>query len=229
MPMKGTLINVVAILGGTSLGILLKARIPERVSNVVIHGIGLFTTVLGIDLALQTQSVIITLFSLIIGGIIGAVLDIGGRLEQVAIGIEARLASQQSRVAEGFLTATLLFCVGPMAIIGSLEDGVSGNYGILMTKSMMDGFCSIAFGATMGIGVALSAVSVFVYQGGLTMLSSIAQKVLTDAAIAEMTATGGLLIVGIGFDMLGIKKIQVANLLPAIAVAPILIHLFRGL
>jgi uncharacterized membrane protein YqgA involved in biofilm formation len=169
------------------------------------------------------------LFSLIIGGIIGAVLDIEGRLERVASRLETRLATQESRIAEGFLTATLLFCVGPMAIIGSLEDGISGNYHILMTKSMMDGFCSIAFGAAMGIGVALSAVAVLVYQGGLTALSSVMSKVLTDAAIAEMTATGGLLIVGIGFDMLGIKKIQAANLLPAIAVAPILVHLFHGL
>lgn len=229
MPMKGTLINVAAILGGTSLGILLKTRLPDRVSNVVIQGIGIFTVFLGIRLALQTQSAITTLFSLIIGGIIGAVLDIEGRLERVASRLETRLATQESRIAEGFLTATLLFCVGPMAIIGSLEDGISGNYHILMTKSMMDGFCSIAFGAAMGIGVALSAVAVLVYQGGLTALSSVMSKVLTDAAIAEMTATGGLLIVGIGFDMLGIKKIQAANLLPAIAVAPILVHLFHGL
>lgn len=233
MPMKGTLINVAAILGGTSLGILLKAHIPDRVSNVVIHGIGMFTIFLGIHLALETQNVITTLFSLIIGGIIGAVLDIGGRLDRLAAGLEERLkirtATRQSRIAEGFLTATLLFCVGPMTIIGSLEDGISGNYHILMTKSLMDGFCSIAFAAAMGIGVALSAVSVLVYQGGLTVLSSILRHVLTDAAIAEMSATGGLLIVGIGFDMLGIKKIQVANLLPAIAVAPILVRLFYRL
>jgi len=116
-----------------------------------------------------------------------------------------------------------------MAIIGSLEDGISGNYQILVTKSVMDGFCSIAFGAAMGIGVALSAVAVLVYQGGLTVLSSVMEQVLTDAAIIEMTATGGLLIVGIGLDMLGIKKIQVADLLPAIAVAPILIRLLPRL
>ncbi|NLJ60484.1 MAG: DUF554 domain-containing protein [Firmicutes bacterium] len=229
MPMKGTLINVAAILGGTSLGMLLKTRMPDRVSQVVIQGIGMFTVFLGIRLALQTQSVLTTLFSLIVGGIIGAVLDIGGHLERVAGRLEAHLQTQQSRISEGFLTATLLFCVGPMAIIGSLEDGISGNYQILMTKSMMDGFCSIAFGAAMGIGVALSAVAVLVYQGGLTVLSSFMKQILTDAAIMEMTATGGLLIVGIGLDMLGIKKIQVADLLPAIAIAPILIRLFPSL
>ncbi|HXL04535.1 MAG TPA: DUF554 domain-containing protein [Bacillota bacterium] len=229
MPMKGTLINVATILGGTTLGMLLKTRMPDRVSNVVIQGIGVFTIFLGIHLALQTQSILTSLFSLIIGGIIGAVLNIGGRLEDIAARLEARLATQQSQIAKGFLTATLLFCVGPMAIIGSLEDGISGNYQILVTKSVMDGFCSIAFGAAMGIGVALSAVAVLVYQGGLTVLSSVMEQVLTDAAIIEMTATGGLLIVGIGLDMLGIKKIQVADLLPAIAVAPILIRLLPRL
>lgn len=229
MPMKGTLINVATILGGTTLGMLLKTRMPDRVSNVVIQGIGVFTIFLGIHLALQTQSILTALFSLIIGGIIGAVLNIGGRLEDIAARLEARLATQQSQIAKGFLTATLLFCVGPMAIIGSLEDGISGNYQILVTKSVMDGFCSIAFGAAMGIGVALSAVAVLVYQGGLTVLSSVMEQVLTDAAIIEMTATGGLLIVGIGLDMLGIKKIQVADLLPAIAVAPILIRLLPRL
>ncbi len=229
MPMKGTLINVATILGGTTLGMLLKTRMPDRVSNVVIQGIGVFTIFLGIHLALQTQSILTALFSLIIGGIIGAVLNIGGRLEDIAARLEARLATQQSQIAKGFLTATLLFCVGPMAIIGSLEDGISGNYQILVTKSVMDGFCSIAFGAAMGIGVALSAVAVLVYQGGLTVLSSVMEQVLTDAAIIEMTATGGLLIVGIGLDMLGIKKIQVADLLPAIAVAPILTRLLPKL
>jgi len=229
MPMKGTLINVATILGGTTLGMLLKTRMPDRVSNVVIQGIGVFTIFLGIHLALQTQSILTSLFSLIIGGIIGAVLNIGGRLEDIAARLEARLATQQSQIAKGFLTATLLFCVGPMAIIGSLEDGISGNYQILVTKSVMDGFCSIAFGAAMGIGVALSAVAVLVYQGGLTVLSSVMEQVLTDAAIIEMTATGGLLIVGIGLDMLGIKKIQVADLLPAIAVAPILTRLLPKL
>ena len=229
MPMKGTLINVAAILGGTSLGMLLETRMPDRVSHVVIQGIGMFTVFLGIRFALQTQSILTTLFSLVIGGIIGAVLNIEGHLERIATRLEARLATQQSQIAEGFLTATLLFCVGPMAIIGSLEDGISGNYQILVTKSVMDGFCSIAFGAAMGIGVALSAVAVLVYQGGLTVLSSVMEQVLTDAAIIEMTATGGLLIVGIGLDMLGIKKIQVADLLPAIAVAPILIRLLPRL
>jgi len=229
MPMKGTLINVIAVLGGTSLGIMLKKRIPERVSDVAFQGIGIFTIFLGIKLALETQNVIMTLFSLIIGGTIGAGIDIEGRLESAASRLEMRFATEKSRIAEGFLTATLLFCIGPMAILGSLEDGISGNYHILMTKSIMDGFSSIAFGAAMGIGVALSAVAVFIYQGTLTLLASFVSQVLTDAAIVEMTATGGLLIVGIGINMLGIKKIRVANLLPAIAVAPFLIRLFHWL
>jgi hypothetical protein len=227
--MKGTLINIAAILGGTTLGMLLKTRMPDRISHVVVQGIGTFTIFLGIRLALQTQSVLTMLLSLIIGGILGAVLDIGAGLESVAARLEVRFATEQSQIAKGFLTATLLFCVGPMAIIGSLEDGISGNYQILMTKSIMDGFSSIAFSSAMGIGVALSAVAVLVYQGGLTMLSSVMRQLLTDAAIIEMTATGGLLIVGIGLDILGIKKIQVANMLPAIAVAAVLIRLFPTL
>ena len=229
MPMKGTLINIAAILGGTTLGMLLKTRMPHRVSQVVLQGIGTFTVFLGIRLALQTQSVLTMLLSLTIGGIVGAVLNIEGNLEHIAVRLEARFKTEQSQIAKGFLTATLLFCVGPMAIIGSLEDGISGNYQILMTKSMMDGFCAIAFGSTMGIGVALSAAAVLAYQGGMTVLASIMRQLLTDAAIIEMTATGGLLIVGIGLDILGIKKVQVANMLPAIVVAAILIRLFPGL
>ncbi len=229
MPMKGTLINIAAILGGTTLGMILRTRLPDRVSNVALQGIGTFTIFLGIRLALQTQSILVMLFALVIGGIVGAFLDIEGGLDRIAERLETRFATQQSQIAKGFLTATLLFCVGPMAIIGSLEDGISGNYQILMTKSMMDGFCSIAFGATMGIGVALSAVAVLVYQGGITVLSSTMKQLLTDAAIIEMTAAGGLLIIGIGLDTLGIKKIQVANLLPALVVAAVLIRLFPGL
>ncbi|NLS44375.1 MAG: DUF554 domain-containing protein [Firmicutes bacterium] len=229
MPMRGTLINIATILCGTSLGMLLKTKMPERVSHVVIQGLGMFTIFLGMRMTFQTQSILTVLFSLIAGGAIGAIIGIGGYLERAAAYIESRFKSKESQIAEGFLTATLLFCVGPMAIIGSLEDGISGNYQILMTKAMMDGFCSIAFGAAMGFGVALSAVAVLVYQGGLTALSSVVSQLLTDAAITEMTATGGLLIVGIGLDMLEIKKIQVADLLPAIIIAPILIRLFPGL
>lgn len=220
--MTGTLINTVAVVAGTLAGLALKERMPEKTSRTVIQGIGIFTIFMGISMAMETRSVLVALFSVVLGSVVGSILDIERRLDEIAAHLETRLARNGLGLARGFVAASLLFCVGPMAVLGSIEDGLSGNYRILVTKSMMDGFCSIAFGATFGVGVALSAASILVYQGGLTVAASAVKGLLTDATVREMSATGGLLVAGIGIDMLELRKIHVGNMLPAIAVAAVL-------
>ncbi|NLJ25333.1 MAG: DUF554 domain-containing protein [Firmicutes bacterium] len=224
--MTGTLINVGTIITGTFIGMVVKARMPERITQTTMDGIGLFTIFVGLSMLLESQNMLIVLFSIVLGTITGSLLDINGRLERAANNLESRFAKDRSGLAQGFLAASLLFCVGPMAILGSIENGLTGSYPILMTKALMDGFSSVIFGATMGIGVALSALPLLLYQGALTLGASVVKEALTDLAMTEMTATGGLLIVGIGINMLGIKKISVADMLPAIAIAVLLAHLF---
>lgn len=223
--MTGTLINVGTIIVGTLIGMAVKTRIPEHMSQTVMDGLGLFTIFVGFSMTLESQNMLIVLFSIVLGTIIGSLLNINGRLETATDNLESRFAKKGSGLAQGFLAASLLFCVGPMAILGSIEDGLTGDYNILMTKALMDGFSSIVFGATMGIGVAFSALPLLIYQGALTLGASIVKGAMTDSAMIEMTATGGLLIIGIGINMLGKKRILVADMLPAIVIAVILARL----
>ena len=227
--MIGTLTNVATVVAGTLIGMALKQRIPERISRAVMQGLGIFTVFIGFNMAFETQNMLVVLFSIVIGTAIGTALDIAGRLERAAARIEARFARKGSGsgLAAGFLAASLLFCVGPMSIIGSIEDGLVGNYQILMTKALMDGVSSIVFGAAMGVGVALSALTILVYQGGLTLAAAAVKGLLSDAAMTEMTAVGGLLIVAIGLNMLDIKKIRVADMLPAIFLAVLFTQVVR--
>ena len=217
--MTGTLINAATVVAGTAVGLAVGKRMPERMSQAIIQGLGIFTVFIGLKMAAETRNVLVALFAIVIGTAIGTALDIEGHLEIVAVGIERRFAKGGSGLANGFLAASLLYCVGPMSIIGSIEDGLSGDYRILMTKALMDGFCSVAFGATMGIGVALSALTILVYQGGLTLAAAAVKGFLSDAVMTEMGAVGGLLIVGSGLNTLDVKKGHVGNMRPAIFVA----------
>ncbi|MDK2930856.1 MAG: uncharacterized protein PWR07_987 [Bacillota bacterium] len=224
--MTGTAVNVGTVIAGTVVGLALRRKMPDRISHTVVQGIGVFTLFMGMSMALETRNVLVVLFSMAIGSVIGTAMDIEGWLERTASRLEARFArGENGGLARGFIAASLLFCVGPMAVLGSIQDGLTGDYRILVTKAIMDGFCSIAFAATLGAGVALSAGAILIYQGALTLAATAIKGFLTDAAVREMTATGGLLIVGIAIDMLGIKKIRVANMLPAIAVALVLARL----
>ena len=227
--MIGTLTNVATVVAGTLMGMALKQRIPEKISHAVMQGLGIFTVFIGFNMAFETQNMLVVLFSIVIGTAIGTALDVAGRLERAATRIETRFAGKGSGsgLAAGFLAASLLFCVGPMSIIGSIEDGLVGNYQILMTKALMDGVSSIVFGATMGVGVALSALTILVYQGGLTLAAAAVKGLLSDAAMTEMTAVGGLLIVAIGLNMLEIKRIRVADMLPAIFLVVLFVQIVR--
>jgi hypothetical protein len=231
--MTGTLINVGTVVAGTAIGSLAGPRLPARMRRIVLYGIGLVVILVGFQMAVQTRNILVVLGAVLIGGIIGELLKIEERLDQLGQFIQARFAkgSEQS-VAEGFVTGSLIFCVGPMAILGSISDGLSGDYSVLSIKAVMDGFASIAFGASLGWGVGLSALTILVYQGGITLFAGILPSVLNEAMVTEMTATGGLIIIGIGLKLLDLKELPLANFVPAIVVAPTILALvpvIRGL
>lgn len=219
----GTLINVGAIILGSLIGFLVKGRFPEKLGETVMHGVGLMVLLLGLQMALETKQPLAVLLSLVLGGMVGELLDLEGGLERFSRQVEARLAAGQDGFARGFVAASLLYCVGPMAIMGSFESGLAGNHAILINKAFLDGISSIALSASLGLGVVFSSVPVLLYQGALTLLAGAVKQVLTQPVIAEMTATGGLLIMAIGFNMLRMVKIRVANLLPALGVIILLV------
>lgn len=227
----GTLINVATIVGGTGAGLLLGGRLPERVRTTVLQAVGLAVVALGLSNALETRNLIFPLVAVVAGGIVGELLRIEDRLESAGERIHRRVERGRaedgpSSFVEGFVAATLLFCVGPLAILGSIDDGLNGNVDVLVVKAALDGLVSLIFASTLGWGVGFSALSVAIYQGTLTALAGQADSVLTDRMTTELTAAGGLLIVGIGLRLLDIKAVRVASLLPALAIVPVLVALF---
>ena len=226
--MKGTIVNVVAIFLGCSAGFILKSKFPEKIEKIIMQALGLASLLIGMQMAIKADNILLVIFSLVIGGVIGEIIDIEAGLERFGERIKRKFKSNNTseRFVEGFLTASLLYCVGSMAIMGAIKEGLSGNPDILYAKSLLDGVTSIAFTAAMGIGVLFSAIPVFLYQGGITLLARTIKDFLSPKIINEMTAVGGILIWGIGFGLLGIKKIKVGNLLPAILVAAFLAAIF---
>ncbi|NOY85827.1 MAG: DUF554 domain-containing protein [Deltaproteobacteria bacterium] len=225
MPLQGTLVNVFAIIVGAILGRYLGHLLSEKVRGTVISGLGLAVLLIGFQLAFQTRQPLILIGSIILGGIIGEVVHIEATMERVGQRLQKRF-SGAGNVAEAFVTASLLYCVGAMAIMGAIQEGLGGGPSILYAKSALDGVASVALASTLGIGVIFSVLPVLIYQGLITMAAGSVQFLLTDPVIAEMNAVGGLLIVGIGLDLLKIKKLPVGNLLPGIFVAPVLVWIF---
>ncbi len=226
--MIGTILNIVTVLIGGGLGVLLGQRLPERMRETVLHGLGLVTLVVGVHLTLETQNVLIVLVSVLIGAILGEWWGIDVGLERVSEWLRVRVARRASarsmaHFTEGFVTASLVFCVGPMTILGSIQDGLTGDYSLLAIKSVLDGFAALAFASSLGIGVLFSALTILLYQGGLTLAAGLAQNVFSEAMIAEMTATGGVMILAIGLLLLDVRRIRVANLLPALLIAPLMV------
>ncbi|MGB2783798.1 MAG: DUF554 domain-containing protein [Atribacterota bacterium] len=227
--MKGTVVNVAAILLGCSIGFILKSKFPEKIGKIVMQGLGLASLLIGMQMALKTDNILLLIFSLVIGGIIGEMMGIEEGLERFGEKVKLKIKNNtdSEKFVEGFVTASLLYCVGSMAIMGALKEGLSGNPDILYIKSLMDGVTSIAFTAVMGIGVIFSAIPVFLYQGGITLLARSIKDFFSPEIINEMTAVGGILILGIGFGLLEIKKIKIGNMLPAILVAAFLAATFN--
>ncbi len=224
--MLGTTLNVTTVIVGGLIGSMLGARLPEKTQHTVMNGLGLVTLVVGIQMALQTRNILIVLGGVLLGGLLGEVLRLQSGLEKLGGFLQNIFKSKSSSsLSEGFVTASLVFCVGPMAILGSIQDGLGGDFRLLAVKSMLDGFAAVAFSATLGWGVILSAGSVFTFQGSITLMASVLDRLLSTNMIAEMSATGGLLIMAIGFKLLGIKDVRVANFLPALAVAPAIVSL----
>jgi hypothetical protein len=227
--MTGTLLNVATVLIGGTLGLLFGARIPERFKSTVIAGMGLFTFAMGVQMFLKTGNPLIVLGALIIGALLGEWWRIEDGLKNLGAVLEKRFACDDSaegsaRFVRGFLTASLLFCVGPMTILGSLQDGLTGNYELLAVKSVLDGFAALAFASTLGVGVLFSSVIILIYQGGISLLAGQLSAIVTDAMMAEMTATGGVILMGLALsNLLEIKPIRVGNFIPALAVAPLIV------
>jgi uncharacterized membrane protein YqgA involved in biofilm formation len=222
--MTGTILNVITVLIGGSLGTVLGQRLPEKTRQTVMHGLGLVTLAVGLRMTLDTANILIVMGSVLLGGIVGEWWQLEERLQAAGDALQARVkVGTGGTLAQGFVTASLIFCVGPMTILGSIQDGLIGDYSLLAIKSLLDGFAALALASSLGIGVVFSAVTVFVFQGGLSLLARLAQVGMTEAMIAEMTATGGLLIVGIGLVLLDIKRIRLASYLPGIFIAPLIV------
>lgn len=230
--MIGTLINVVLILVGCALGLVLRKGLPERLQATVMRALGLAIMLIGVSGAIKTSDTMCIIISMALGSFLGSAINIEKRLEQLGNLAEQKLgnrAGEQGSISRGFVTASLVYCVGAMAIVGAIDSGIHGNHATLIAKGLLDGVSAIIFTSTMGIGVALSAVAVLVYQGAIALLAGWVAPLLTDAMIAEMSAVGGLLIVGIGFNMIYDKEhIPVGNMLPAIFV-PLLYLPIAGL
>lgn len=217
--MIGTLINTVAILVGTALGLVLRRGIPERMRSTVIQGQGLCVILIGISGALKTADTLGMIVCTVAGGLIGAAINIEKRLDDLGTFLERRVSRQDGEtgsIAKGFVTASLMFCVGAMAIVGAMDSGLRGDHSTLLAKSALDGISAVFFASSLGIGVGLAAFAVLIYQGAFALLAMWLEPLLSAEMIAEMGAVGGLLIVGIGLNMIYDKRIAVENLLPAI-------------
>jgi uncharacterized membrane protein YqgA involved in biofilm formation len=234
--MVGTLINVGTVLAGTAIGTAVGPRLPERIQQRVLAGLGLITLALGIDLALawggdgtSTSTPLYVLGGVLLGGIVGEAIGIERRLEALGDAIQVRLArggqSEHSTVSEGFVTASLLFCVGSLTVVGSIQDGLTGDYQLLATKAVLDGFAAVALSATLGWGVGLSAVTVLLLQGAITLGAGLFDDLLVGEALAVLTSAGGVTIIGIALKLLDIKDVKVGNFLPALIIAPALVAL----
>lgn len=234
--MTGTILNVVAILVGGTLGIFFGSRLPERLRQTVMAGMGLFVLAIGVQMFLNTKNSLVVLGSLVFGIILGEWWRIEDGIRWVGRMLEQRVmpggngvvdhAARQERFVRGFFTASLLFCVGPIAILGSIQDGLSGNYHLLAVKSVLDGFAALAFASTLGVGVLFSALPILIYQGGISLAAAQLQRVVSDSMMNEMTATGGVLLIAIAVNsLLELKQIRAGNFLPALVIAPLIVAL----
>jgi uncharacterized protein len=227
--MIGTLVNFAAIVVGSVLGVLLKKGISEKAQRVVMQGIGMCVLVIGVMGAIKTDQALLLVVSVSLGGFLGTVIGIERRLEAWGERTQKRFHREGGvPFAEGLVTATITFCVGAMAILGSIESGLHHNYELLFIKSALDGFFAMMLATTFGLGVAFSAVPVLIYQGAITLGAGVLAPLLTDAMMVEVSAVGGVLIVGIGINLLGLKKIHVGDMLPAVLIPP-LYFLISGL
>ena len=219
----GTAINVLAVLAGGSLGTLAGARLPEGIRSTAMQAIGIVTLLVGVSHFLKFDNVLLPLLSVILGLVIGEILEVDARLRRLGEQLEETFSKGESPVSRAFVTTSLLFCVGPLTVIGSLQDGLNGDYSLLALKSALDFIAALAFASVLGWGVLLSAGTVLVVQGSLTLGAGFLDAIITGPMISSTTATGGILIFGLGLGLLDLKEVRVANMLPALLFAPLLV------
>lgn len=238
--MLGTLINFATVIVGGTLGLLIGGHLPERIKVIVIAAIGLMTIVLGVSAAIQTENALIPLVALVLGAIIGELIDIDKGINHLGDWLKRRF----ERVGDGqnfttaFVIASLQFCVGPLTILGAINDGLTGNFSLLAIKAVLDGFSAIIFASTFGVGVLFAGVTVLVFQGGISLLASYIKPLLvslpnahmaSQPRVIELSAVGGVILIGLALNVLDIKHIKVANLLPALIIAPLIVILLNTL
>ena len=224
MHLSGTIANTITVILGSGLGLLIGEKLPERFKKIIIQAIALFTFLIGTSMMLKADNLIIIFLSLIAGGITGEALKLEEHLDNITARLKKRISPNSKNFTEGFITATLIFCVGAMTVVGSIQEGLTGDATLLYTKSLMDGITSLTLASSLGIGVMLSAVSVFVIQGSLTLLGSSLQFLMAGPYLNAITSAGGLLIIALGIDLLQIKKLKVLNLLPSLVYAPLFVY-----
>ena len=227
--MIGTILNAITVAIGSALGLLIGGRLPERIQSSVVTGLGLVTLVVGVQNAAQSGNIIIPLLSIAVGAILGELADLDARLKALGGWLQHRFGGGEgdgearARFINGFVTASLVFCVGPLTVVGSIQDGMTGDYQLLAIKSTLDGFAALAFASVMGIGVAFSILTILGVQGGLALLGALAGRVMSAPMVAEMTATGGLILIGLSLVLLDVKHPRMANFLPALVIAPLIV------
>lgn len=225
---SGVLVNVLTVLIGSTLGLLLKKQIPEKLTTAVMTAIGLCTVAIGVTGVIKGQNQLVMIISLVLGTIIGTLFDIDGKLTKIGDKLQKKKGeNEKSTFSQGFVTASLLFCVGAMTIVGSMNAGISGDNQMLYTKSVLDLISSTMLGASLGIGVLCSSAFVLVFQGGLVALSMALGSFLNDFAVAELICAGSVMIIALGLNLIGITKIKVANLLPGLVLVPVVCKIFE--
>ncbi len=224
--MTGTLINAGAIIVGSTAGMLLNARLPRRVTDIVFQGLGLFTLYVGFTMAFRTSHMLLMIFSIVLGSILGELMGLESGMERLSEKLKTRLKSSNEKFTEGMITAFLLYCMGSMTILGAFEEGLGGEPNLLLAKSVLDGFSSVALASALGLGVMFSVIPLLIYQGGLTLLAAQLQDLLTEVVIDELSAVGGLLLIGLGINILEIKRLRIMNMLPALVIIVVLTLVF---
>lgn len=224
--MIGTMVNVGTVILGSAIGLLLKNKLPKKIVSIVFQAIGLFTIVLGVFMSLKGHQFLLIVFSLILGSIVGEWINIDHYMNVFSEKIKKKIKSNNEKFTDGLITAFLLYCMGSMTILGAFDEGLGNGSELLITKSVMDGFSSIALASALGLGVMFSVIPLFLYQGGLTLFAAYLQDVLTQVYIDEITAVGGILLIGLGINILEIKSLRIINMIPALLFIVPLVYFF---
>ena len=226
MLLFGTLVNVLTIIAGSLVGVFFHSKLPKRFTTIIFQAIGLFTLYIGITMTMKTGELLILIFSIIIGSILGEWAKLENHIEGFGNWVKRKIKSKNATFSEGMVTAFLLFCMGSMTILGAFDEGTRGNSDLLVAKSVMDGFSSLALASALGIGVLFSVFPLLLFQGGLTLLAWWLGNLMPVEIINELTAVGGLMLVGLGISIMDIKKIKVLNMLPSLLIAVVLAYIF---